>query len=461
LVGLSERRQAVHAPSPGHWIKASAFERRRILLGLLAAGLLLVGALGVAAGGLRADHPPPPRGAGVVYTLKETQASVETVRFRALDPATLADRADLDRAFARETSWAFATDWAVSADGSTYLGLKYGWDDTAEIASNRPAETTIVIRDVPTGKERSRFHVDGQQWLGRLSDDGSRLLLVHRSDVAPAQWSAYATATGRLLATWSGEELDVGLPVALDDRRAFFLTATNGPNPLPSAQVVAYDLQSGAEIGRQRLDAVVAGTWQTARLAGGIPVRERRAPGLALSPDGHQLAVVDADGTRLTLLDADRVRVERSISLARSLSWLDWVPLFPQRAYAKEGEEAGAFAEAVFSRDGALLYVTSRSVTVDDHSGATARGSGLAVVDLERGNVRAEALASAPVLAVVPSVDGNDLYAITENQPGHTSYLLLRLDARSLTEKARQDVTTPQTWIMQTPEESRAGSPRR
>ncbi len=445
----------MRATSPGRSIHGSTSAIHEIVRGVFVASLLLVGALSLTVRDRGVARSAASPGVGVLYTLDRPSRPSDPVRFLPLDSVTLAGRPDLPvREFARDTSWAFFTDWALSADGSTYLGVKYGWEDTAAISSNRPAQTIFVVRDARTGEERSRLRVDGRVALERLSDDGSRLLLAQRADRTLVQWSAYATSTGQLLATWSGEDLDVGTDaIALDDRRAYLLTAAPGPNPPPLAQVVAYDLQTGAEIGRRRLDDVVAGTWSTGRSAQGIPRRQRRAPGLALSPDGRQLVVVDADAARLTLLDADPLRLARSIVLTQPTSWLDWLPLFPRRVAAKglEGEEEGAWARAVYGRDGARLYVDSRSVTLDERGNPTIRDHGLAIVDLDQGTVRAAALTGSPILAVVPSREGSDVYVVTDNQRGTTPYLVLRLDAGSLAERARREVTTSQIWLAELP----------
>lgn len=252
--------------------------------------------------------------------------------------------------------------WTLSADGSTLAAIEYARNSGGNLP---PDQVTIVVRDGLTGGERARFHPPEHVVFPRLSADGARLLVESRQDMGgprPTTWYVLDTTDGRVLAAVETAELG-GHQVWLDAgaRRLYQLVIANaaggginntGPRP---ARIVAYDLTTGAEIGRRELPEVLAGSWQTDRKVQGYPVTAQLHPGIALSPDGRRLAIVHADADALTLVDTERLAVERTVPLARPVGLLERLSLAPRVARAKYLE--GIMRQALFAPDGRHLYV--------------------------------------------------------------------------------------------------------
>ncbi len=153
------------------------------------------------------------------------------------------------------------------------------------------------------------------------------------------------------------------------------------------------------------------------------------------------MAVVHAGAEQVTLVDAGRLAVERTLELHQAKSLLDWFA--PAVAQAK-GLSDGTVREAVFSLDGAQLYVFSHEFSAATNEPAGARG--LKLVDLAQGEILAEALVDFQIQWAQPAPDGT-LYAFgtTDQDLGpheirdSSPSTLWRLDARTLEVLAQRE----------------------
>jgi hypothetical protein len=209
-----------------------------------------------------------------------------------------------------------------------------------------------------------------------------------------------------------------------------------GPSPV---QLIAYDLTRGAQAGQLVLTEALSGWWQDGQSADGEPLTQFLEPGVALSPDGHRLAIAHAEADKVTLMDAQKLTVERTVSLSRRTGLLDWFT--PSVAYAKNA--GGIIRQAVFSPDGQYLYVFTQEV-----GEVPAERRGLWLVDLGRGAIIAEALPEMQVRWVRPAPDGSvyvfgttdqrlEPYEIRPSSPSS----LWRLDALTLQPLAKREFT--------------------
>ena len=355
-----------------------------------------------------------------------------------LDPATLDDQPD-----GRTLEPGIFSD-----DGATRVDVEY----PNGRASQDTDDIWIVIYDVPSGAERSRFHPPVAGFIAGLNADETRLLLrPNPNPLSPyppsAEWYVLDTTDGASLAHIHDPDNACFRQRAIFDpagQRIYCvvdpaLTGANEPIPM---QIVTYDVDSGVIVAERELPDVLIGGSETER--GGQTVWEFLEPALVSSPDGQQLAIVHADTDKITLLDAQNLTVERAFALKRSSRLLD---LFtPAVAHAK-GEMTGTIRQAAFSLDGRYLYVFTQEVRLVPGQEPPER-RGLQLIDLERETVVAEALPDYQVQWVQPAPDGT-VYAFGaaderlgpyEIRPTSPS-MLWRLDGATLATIAERTVT--------------------
>lgn len=369
---------------------------------------------------------------------------------------TRLDRSTLDDLHGGGINLDTAGDWTLSADGSTLakIGiLPYGCPHAATEGQ------MILVRDVQSGAVRSCFHAAGGAGFPQLSRDGSRLVVLTRPMGAP-EWQVFDAAHGRLLVTVKANQQDGLTPPLIDAKaqRLYWLSApgpsgAQGPGPI---QIFAYDLTTGAETGRLMLPDALAGVWQTGTEQGGYPLMAQLIPGVALSPDGRQLAIVRADKDAVTLIDTAHLTVERQLTLTTPTSLLDrlrrLLPFAPSTAEAKGMD--GRALDAAYAPDGQRLYIFGEAGSVDSSGRPTFNGLGLRLLDLRTGSVVAQALNGEFFGLVLPAPDGRSLYVTgsaseggSEFAPG-PSYLLARLDASSLAVKATRSFPSSRTVLL-------------
>lgn len=338
--------------------------------------------------------------------------------------------------------------WRLSADGSTLVNMEYPQGRDPNGPNLKPDDVWVVVRDLQTKTELSRFHPPANLLPLALNEDGTHLVLdpyPHPSSYPPiAEWYVMDTSTGQQLAhvsdadhscrrSWFDPAVQQRIYCLVDPA----LAQARGPQPV---QIIAYDMGSGEKAGELELPEVLAGGWQTDRTVNGQPVWAFLEPGVALSPDGGRMAVVHADADKVTLIDARYLTVEGTLSLNRRTSLLD---LFtPAVAYAK-GEMEGTIRQAMFSPNGQYLYVFSQEVREE----APAQ-RGLWLVDLNQGTILVEALPEFQVQWVRPAPDGSvyvfgttDKHLLPHEIRSSSPSTLWRLDARSLKTLGKREFT--------------------
>jgi hypothetical protein len=315
-----------------------------------------------------------------------------------------------------------------SADGSTGVDMEY----LRGRANPDPEDSWIVVYDLQSGKEQSRFHPPARVFVSGISEDGSRLLLQPDPyTYTPAryppsvEWYVVDTDNGELLAHLEDADNACFRQQAHFDpagRRIYCvvdpdLGEPRKPEPM---RIVAYDVESGLRAGEVELPGVFIGGEGIER--NGQLVEEFLEPAVVLSPDGGRLAIVHADSDKITLIDARSLTVEKGISLGPGVNLWELLGFAPAIAHAK-GEMQGTIRQAVFSPDGQRLYVFTQEIVPAAADAPEERG--LWLVDLEQGDIAAQALPEYQVQWLRPAPDGT-VYAF-----GTTDERLLPYEIRS------------------------------
>ncbi|HZS93895.1 MAG TPA: hypothetical protein VFA78_03795, partial [Chloroflexota bacterium] len=362
--------------------------------------------------------------------------------------------------------------WAASADGSTIAEVVPVWTDfpppsdpdTVQARDPYTAQTTqILVRDGRTGAIRRAITPHGWVAWPQLSADGTRLLVADGSHQTALVYNA---KTGDLVSTLnigpqvspvpegsSPTQIGPQAWLAPDMSRRYTLGPPSAypAGTTPPAQLVAYDLTSGAVVGQLSLPEARSGAFQTTVTMNGrsVAVPVVLDPGLAISPDGRQLAVVATDtGTvTVTLVDAAHLTIERTFTakpptglVRRALAWLG---VTPHDAAAK-GSGPIAAPAAIYAPDGKSLYVFGSEMNTA--SPYPDRDLGIQRISLVSGTIAATLPSTQRIVGItqiIPSPDGGSLYVISQ---GSTA-MLRRLDARTLTVQATRSFDTL-PWIV-------------
>lgn len=266
--------------------------------------------------------------------------------------------------------------------------------------------TTIRVYDMATGMLRARFHPQrGPLTVLAVSDDGSRLSALQSDNVSHSVWIMLDGHTGHVLRVITLPDLCCQLPLLDPASNRLYVAGNNLNHQLTLA---AFDLTSGTQLATLPLPAVWAGYWNTAGIG------HYWLPGLAISPDGRRLAVLDGHSETLTMIDTPNMRVAsvRSVSRPRSVfdRLADVLGLTPTSAEAK-GLGEGASYTLRFSRDGRSLYLVGDRAAANGGQ-QTQTDLGLERIDPVTGELRATALAGLPVWWMDQATDGSALYAI-------------------------------------------------
>jgi hypothetical protein len=314
----------------------------------------------------------------------------------------------------------------ASADGSTVVEIDYHGDGTA----------SARVVDARSGTVRASFPLPFAS-RPTLTSDGSRMLVIDSQGQA---WRVLDTNDGRQVGSLdTTAEPCCGLYGAWMDPSGHHLyrvvtpssgiTATGPVTPV----LVRDDMQAGRETGRLKLAGVEAGVWQSGRAIGSDPVLASRTPGIALSPDGSQLAVVYAEGSRLMTVDTSSMKIVASRPLVAPSSRASWFSPWQMDAYAKY--EEGVQWDLTYSPDGQKVVAFARQDSVDSQGNFSSHGLGLRAIDLQRAMIVAEA----PNLFIGQlfyAPDGSALYGASFVDQSHMA--LLRLDPSTLAVAARR-----------------------
>lgn len=383
------------------------------------------------------------KGAPITLYLADNFEGLEYVP---LDPMTLADD---ENGTPVKFSASYGA-WTVSADGSTLVSVEYP-------AAGNP---TVEVISSETNTRRASFEVAQEMGRPQLTRDGALLVMSgvqsgSMSGVSAPRWFVYDSADGTPLTTINGEGQGItpfGFHYALLNpvsERMYvpFVPGDEYPDgPLP-LQIAEYDLRTGLEVGRIELTEVMAGTWFPADSSEEMGVvNEAITPGIALSPNGQQLAVADAMTGRITLIHTNSMAIDRTFVPERPMSWLDrlggWLSPRPRTADAKLME--GRVFRADYSADGRSLYVSGRTVEVGETMDEIdVNALGMQRIDLQSGEIRVEALEGVDIQEVWASPDGSALYVLGYDEPWETATNgvaphLRRLNAETLAVEAER-----------------------
>lgn len=398
-------------------------------------GLLVVVTLGLISGAVAcsltaASAPSAPAQA---YTFYRFNPLAENMLV-SLDPQTLDDRAHNPP----------LEPGRFSVGGSTRVDVEYPPGRGLNNPGPHLDQVWIVIRDLQTGAERSRFHPPVNGLVPVISADGTRLVVKPFPPgryYPTAEWYVVDANTGQPLVHIHDVDTScfrggAGLFDPAVQKRVYCpvelaITEARGPEAL---RIVAYDLKSAAKAGEVELPEVLTGGWRTGQTVDNQPVWAFLEPAVVLSPDGQQLAVVHADADLVTLIEAESLTVERTMALKQPTSLWDW---FAPRIAQAKGASEGTFRHAVFSPDGGYLYVFSQEIRVSSDEAPDRRG--LRLVDLTQGHVMAEALPEYQIQWVQPAPDGSVyVFGTTDHSLGASEIrptspsMLWRLDALTL-----------------------------
>jgi hypothetical protein len=362
----------------------------------------------------------------------------------AVDPLTLQDRSMKPLLAISPGAGSASSSIVASMDGTTIAVMNYAYGNPALARG-----LDIAVFDARTTERRATFNPEVPVIVDGLSADGMR---IYARNWPPAS----ATAERLLLDARSGKIVErepqfaiVGDQVALarDEkaRRLYGLIAPRDPEAaVPrSVDLVSWDLRTGEELWRLRPSSLVAGEWKTGRIIDGAVVRSRLVPGLALSPDGRQLAIVRAWGCcvpngTIWLVDASTGALISQRTFARPASFLDHF-LAPSVAVAKSLDES-VVVTATFAPSGEMVYVHARTAQVDDQGDQKNLYLGMAAVKLADGVVRGDDIKMEiywfdnRIDWVRASPDGRWLYVFLERTGGANpkGHYLRRLDPTTL-----------------------------
>ncbi len=407
-------------------------ERKNHTPGLLRLFILSLTALALTVGCRALSHG----GAGTAATTPYTLYVADNFVSRAFHPV---DEARLDD---RLTSRPLDLQ-LVAADSQTGITV----EASAGRANPDPQTVAIIVRDLPDGAERARFHPPVGGLAAGLSADGRRLLwqpipLPAGVYPPPVEWYVLDTADGSVIGHIIDEDNACFRQSALlapDGGRLYCMVdpalhEISGPQPV---RIVVYEVGAGASTTSA---GPIAGASLETRI-GQKPLVDAMGwellePALSLSPDGATLAVVHADADQITFINAADLTLERTITLEPAAGLWDWLGLGVRTAQAK-GEMEGVIRHAAFGADGRQLYVFSQVLTRGDAEPPAERG--LWRVDLERGQIAARALGDYQIQWLLPAPDGTlfafgtkdtDLHPleIRESSPS----TLWRLDGQTL-----------------------------
>lgn len=362
-----------------------------------------------------------------------------------IDPITLAD---FQKQPAESPLDALSSPTAASTDGSL-LAIVETVEETDRITYR------VAVIETASGAERTSIPWKYPIESLAFNDDGSRLGLVTLSGTIEAMpgWHVYDTGTGKLLSTkpinnqddppWRSVARQVDDPVA---QRAYRLVVprtwyVNTGEPFP--YILIHDLLTGERVSRIELPEFRAGVVDEID-----PYYSDFMSAMTLSPDGRELILVDATDGTVTLVDTVALQVDRAFQpqpeISRAGQLLAMIGLSPKSVAAK-GVSSVVLA-AGLSANGESLYLWDASperVSAGGQVLATDR-RGLQVIELVTGTILHQAFEDTQILDVVPTPDGNALYATVvtgyDNRGNPNAFALWRLNP-DLTRTAKRAFT--------------------
>ena len=379
----------------------------------------------------------------------------------AIDPLTLRDLSSKPLlpigSTGSNSSFLMASDDGGTLAVANYSSYGYGQRVAAE-------GLDISMYDARTGALRARFNPEVPVMIDGLSADGSR---IYAGNWPPRELTAERlildATNGRVLLrepafSFPGDNVSVVRDG--DARRLYALLVSADPNATgPRAvELAAWDLRTGKALWRLGLPSLLAGDWLTGRTFGGVEVRSRLVPGLALSPDGSRVAVVCCAATgSFWLVDAasGQLLSQRTYGGTSFFERL----FAPSVALAKSPEDS-VIVNASFGVDGRLLHVYAQSSRVDEHGDSQHQYLGMATVAVEDAKVLGTDVKMEVwwyenrIFWTRPSPDGKWLYVFLERggNPEPKFYVLRRVDAATLRVlTGRKFDTYRQAFVLRSP----------
>jgi hypothetical protein len=350
---------------------------------------------------------------------------------------------------------------AVTADGSKLAVL---YELPTRHWPIRAQDMALQLFDARTGEPLSiRHHPAIPFWMTGISADGS-LVYGFRADIdlnqpcAPSPFYLLDARTGRVvqrltIAARPWDPIMVGPNLG----RLYIMTVPDHINycrPQNSYRptIMAYDLQTGKTVATLQLKTVLAGRWMTNWKVNGEPVAADWTPGVALSPDGSQLAILDGHSNALTLLHARSLQVAGIETLSRPRTALQTIVatlgLAPDAAEAK-GQENGVSLQMQYTADGRSLIVTGWRVQPDRrHLYASSQSLGIQLIDIAGGQIKAWLDDGKRLVAIWPAPDGSAVYSSVEGwtRQGGWQYTLRRHDPATLQVRAHRTFLHMGNW---------------
>jgi hypothetical protein len=340
----------------------------------------------------------------------------------------------------------------------------------------------VRVVDARTGAVTAGFNLPPGVEVQGLSPDGTKIVgarlqqaRTRRGWRAWLRWYAVSSAGGRI-ANRVDLPLEVYAPTLYDPThdRLYALqpfqtneafTPIQGPfgegamtwetvsdfegmrplKPGPS-RLLAYDLRTSHQVARLVLSGVTYGSWPG----------QSWTPGLALSPDGRQVALYDGRTNRLTLIDAMRMRIVKTETISRPQSLVarlaQWLGLTPTEAWAKGEAVSGVDLQMRYSPDGRYLYVTG----TESSPGPRNPSIGIRAIDMARGVISGEALKGQTLAWIQPEPDGGALYTLVIIGDGTAPVpMIRRLDPETLRVMAQGlaslDSPNPRYYVLAAP----------
>jgi len=297
----------------------------------------------------------------------------------------------------------------VSADGS----VAYGFDDEG---LNAPCPSWhLYLLDVRTGRIDRQLPLTPPNWDSALvSPDLGRLYTMTTSD------------------------------------------QINGCGPRHSYHplLTAYNLRTGRIVRSVRLKGVLGGRWPTRRTVSGETVTALWQPGIALSPDGSQLAVLDGRTNTLTLLHARSLQVAGTETVSHPRTALETIAgvlgVAPDAAEAK-GQDSGVELQMQYTANGRSLLVTGARLSPDRrHPYGAARDLGIQLIDIGSGQIRASLNDGTQILSIWPAPDGSAVYSAVQSWSRQEGWLntLRRHDPTTLRVVGRRTFPHMGNWFL-------------
>lgn len=328
----------------------------------------------------------------------------------------------------------YAPSLAVSPNGQWIASI---------VPSSQSNTWTVGIFDAQTGKERgTTYRIPWTVGISGLSNDARHLYGYRQEGNAYAELSLSAV-TGRVERRVTVRDGCCG-PALFDAAHHRFyvlMTAGNGHPAIGRRApiLVAYDLAVGRMVGRTIVHGVLAGTWTSNLSENGIKVPAFWSPGIALSPDGSQIAVFDGSNNRLTLINTEQMQVEQRITVSDPSTPLAGIlgvlGLAPSIAEAKEFK--GTQLNLQYSADGTLLYL-SGTRGVPSHPHAPFAGLGLRVIDVASGHFQASAFSGKQLMWESSAPQGSDVYVFLPGPGNSCPCTLRRLNGATLQTEAQR-----------------------